>query len=217
MIAQMIDGEQAGFDAVVEIGGEIGDLIGEVDDLGFERRSLIEEIGREFRVPGCGVVTRVLDDAFADTEREVEAAMRGVALLEVLDDAQSVDVVVEAQSMTLQGAIESAFAGVAEGRMADVVDQRERFSEVFVERERAGDVTGDLHDFDRMCQARAEVIRGARGEDLRLAGEASKGASLHDALAVALERSSVRVRRRGKGAGEQRRRVVIRYGSRVLG
>jgi hypothetical protein len=51
--------------------------------------------------------------------------MVGVALLEVLDDAERVEVVVEAEAVALEAAVEGAFAGVAEGRMADVVDERE--------------------------------------------------------------------------------------------
>ena len=35
---------------VVEVGGEIGDLVGKVDDLGFERRALVEEVGGELGV-----------------------------------------------------------------------------------------------------------------------------------------------------------------------
>ncbi len=41
VLAQVRNFEQAGFDAVVEVGGEVGDLVGEVDDLSFERRGLI--------------------------------------------------------------------------------------------------------------------------------------------------------------------------------
>jgi hypothetical protein len=83
------------------------------------------------------VVAGVLDDAFADAEGEVEAAVGGVALLEVLDDAQGVEVVVEAQAVALEALVEGALAGVAEGRMADVVDQGEGLGEVFVEAEGA--------------------------------------------------------------------------------
>jgi hypothetical protein len=71
--------------------------------------------------------------------------------------------------------------------MADVVDQGEGFGEVFVEAERGGDVAGDLRDFHGVGEAAAEVVGGAAGEDLGLAGEAAEGAGLHDALAVALE------------------------------
>ena len=46
------------------------------------------------------VVARVLDDALANTECEVEPAMRGIALLEVLDDAERMQVVVEPAAVT---------------------------------------------------------------------------------------------------------------------
>jgi hypothetical protein len=37
-----------------------------------------------------GIVARVFDDSLANTEREIEAAVRGIALFKVLHDAQSV-------------------------------------------------------------------------------------------------------------------------------
>ncbi len=152
---------------------------------------------------GNAVVAGVLDDAFADPEGEVQSAVGGVALLEVLDDAEGVDVVVEAQAVALEAAVESALAGVAEGRVADVMHERESFGKIFVERERAGYVAGDLGDFHGVGQARAEVVGGAGGEDLGLAGEAAEGASLHDAVAVALEGGAVGVRRGRKFARKE--------------
>ncbi len=50
LAAHLVQGENAGFVAVVEVGGGVGDLIGEVDELGFERRPLIEQVGGEFRM-----------------------------------------------------------------------------------------------------------------------------------------------------------------------
>ncbi len=126
MLADVADLEQAGLDAIVKIGGEVGDLVGEVDDLGFERRPRSRKYGASSGCSSDGVVAGVLDDAFADAEGEIEAAMGGVALLEVLADAERMEVVVEAQAVPLQAVVESALAGVAEGRMADVVDQGER-------------------------------------------------------------------------------------------
>jgi hypothetical protein len=95
--ADLFEGEDAGVEAVVEVGGEVGDLVGQVDELGFEGRELVEEVFGQFGVVGGGVVAGVLDDAFADGEGEVEAAKGGVALLEPGDDAQGVEVVVEAR------------------------------------------------------------------------------------------------------------------------
>ena len=76
------------------------------------------------------VVARVLDDALAHAQRQIESAMRGVPLLEVLDDAQRVNIVVEAAAVTAQAAVERPLSSVAEGRMTDVVDECERFGEV---------------------------------------------------------------------------------------
>jgi hypothetical protein len=48
------------------------------------------------------------------------------------------------------------------------------------------------------------VVGGARGEDLRFACEAAEGSGLDDALAIALEGRTLRVRRRGVVAHEER-------------
>ncbi len=211
--ADVADLEQAGLDAVVEVGGEVGDLVGEVDDLGFEWGALAEKVGGEFGVLIGGVVAGVLDDALADAEGEVEAAMGGVALLEVLDDAEGVEVVVEAAAVALEALVQGALAGVAEGRVADVVDEGEGLGEVFVEAERAGDGAGDLGDLDGVGEAAAEVVGGAAGEDLGLAGEAAEGARLHDAFAVALKGGAEVAERRGVHTGQKR---IVRVGDRVI-
>ena len=93
--ADFVEREQMRFVAVVEVGGVVGDLVGQVDELGFERRTLVEQIFGEFRMFLRAVVVRVLDDAFADFEGQVQAAEGGVALFEIFDDAQGVQVVVE--------------------------------------------------------------------------------------------------------------------------
>ena len=152
--------EDAGVEAVVEIGGEVGDLVGEVDELGFERRELVEEVFGELGVVGGGVVARVLDDAFADGEGEVEAAKGGVALFKPGDDAQGVEVVVEAEAVGAEALVEGFFAGVAEGRMADVVDQGESLGELGIEAEGGGQGAGDLGDFKGVGEAAAEVVAG---------------------------------------------------------
>ena len=215
VVADVLDLEEAGLDSVVEVGGEVGDLVGEVDDLGLERGALAEEVGGEFGVLVGAVVAGVLDDAFADAEGEVEAAVGGVALLEVLDDAEGVEVVVEAAAVALEALVEGAFAGVAEGRVADVVDQGEGLGEVLVEAEGGGGGTGYLGDLHGVGEAAAEVVGGAAGEDLGLAGEAAKGPGLDDALAVALEGGSSGSGGGWVDAGEERVAVVRGDGAEV--
>ena len=42
--------EDSGSEAVFEIGGQVGDFVGEIDELGFERGELVEEVFGELWV-----------------------------------------------------------------------------------------------------------------------------------------------------------------------
>jgi hypothetical protein len=90
----------------------------------------------------------VLDDPFTNAECEIESAMRGVTLFEVLDDAQSVQVVVEASPMTSEAPVQSALTGVSKRRMTDVMNQRKRLGQVFIQAKRGGRSAGDLRDLN---------------------------------------------------------------------
>ena len=85
--------------------------------------------------------------------------MRRVTLLEVFDDAQRMKIVVEAQTVTLQAAIERSLAGVTEGRMPDIVNQGEGFGKVLVQVEGTGDRTGDLGDLPSCASGASESDR----------------------------------------------------------
>ena len=141
------------------------------------------------------VIAGVLDDAFADFEGQVQAAEGGVALLEIFDDAKSVQIVVEDQAVLAHGGVQRFFARVAERRMADVVHQGQGFGEIDIEIQGSGDGAGDLRDFERVGEAVAEVVGVAAGEDLRLGFEAAESAGVNDAVAVALKIIAVGMRR----------------------
>src|ERR1700733_11679352 len=85
VLANVANFEQARLHTVVKVCRKVSDLVGEIDQLRFERRPLIKKIFCEFRMLVDLVITRVLDDALANAECEIESTMRGVALLEVLD------------------------------------------------------------------------------------------------------------------------------------
>jgi len=179
--------------------------------LRFEGRKLAEEEFGEFGMVWGGVVAGVLDDAFAYGEGEVEAGESGVALLEAGDDAEGVEVVVEAEAVDTEGGVEGLFSGVAEGRVADVVDQGERFGERRIEAESGGEGSSDLGDFKGVGEAAAGVVafRAAAGEDLGLAGQPAEGAGVQDAGAIAGEGCAIGMRRFGVGSrGERLERVI---------
>jgi hypothetical protein len=199
-LAHLLQREDAGVEAVVQVGGQVGDLVGQIDQLRFQRRKLVEEVLGQLRVLGGGVVARVLDDALAHAQRQIQPAKAGVALLKPGHDAQRVQVVVEAQAQAAQALVEGLFAGVAKGRMADVVRQRQRLGQLRIQPQRAASVR-DLGHFQGVGQAAAEVVRrgvaGQAREDLRLAGQAAKGARVQNAGAVAGKGRAVGVRRLG--------------------
>jgi hypothetical protein len=130
--------------------------------------------------------------------------MRGIALLEVFDDAQGVQVVVEAEAMTAKTCVQRTLTGVAEGRVAYVVNQGEGLGEVFVEAESVGRGAGDLRNLHGMGEAAAEVIRSATGEDLCLTRESTEGTRLDDPLPVTLEGCAGWPKGRGMDARQQR-------------
>ena len=193
------DGEDAGVQAIVEVGGEVGDFVGEVDQLGLEGRTKIEEIRGEFGMSGARVIARVLDDAFTHREGEVEAAPGGIALFKPGDDAECVQVVVEAEAMVAQGGIERLFAGMAKGRMTDVVGQGEGLGEFAIQAQSAARVRGNLGHFKRVGEPAAKVVAGqvAReaGEDLGFSGQATKCAGVKNAGGVAREGRAIGMRR----------------------
>ena len=190
MFADVTDIKQARLHAIVEIRCEVSNLVGEIDQLRLERRSLVEKIIAEFRMLRSAVVARVLDDAFAHAKRQVESTVRGIALLKVLDDAQRVKIMVEPAAVPRQAAVKGTLAGVAEGWMADIVNQRKRLRQILVQAKCGRDRTGDLGNLDGVGQPAAKVVGGAAGKDLRLPCQTPEGAGLHDPLAIALEGSA---------------------------
>ena len=154
----------------------------------------------------------MFDDAFPDGEGEVEPAKGRIALFKPGNDAQGVQIVVEGEAVGAEGVVQGFFAGVAEGRMADVVYQGEGFGEFRIECERGGEGAGDLGDFEGVGKPIAEVVggrgerlvRGESGEDLGFAGEAAEGARVEDSGGVAGEGSAVGVRRLRMGAKGER-------------
>ena len=95
-------------------------------------------------------------------------------------------VVVEA-AVAGHAGVERVLAGMAEGRVAEVVGERDRLGEVVVEPERARQRPGDLRHLDRMGEPGAEMVALVMDEHLGLVGEAAEGGRVDDAVPVALE------------------------------
>ena len=103
----------------------------------------------------------MLQNAFACLERQIQAVVGRVALFQRVDDAQALQVVLEPRALgvvTLQASIQRILPGMTKRRMAQVVRQRNRFDQVFIELQRAGDGAPQLRHFQRMRQPGAEQV-----------------------------------------------------------
>ena len=142
---------------------------------------------------GRGGIDRVIDEgavvlgqALERLPGEIEALERRVAGLETGDDAQRLRIVIEA-AMGRHRRVELGLAGMAEGRMAEIVGERQRLREILVEAEHAGDRARDLRHLEAVGEPRAVMIAFVIDEDLGLVFEATKGRRVEDAIAVALK------------------------------
>jgi hypothetical protein len=70
--------------------------------------------------------------------------------------------------------------------MTEVVGERDGFSEVFIQLERAGDAAGNGGNFHRVREPCAEMITRAVQKNLRFVFKPAEGARVDDAVAIAL-------------------------------
>ena len=192
MIANFIEVEDGSGEAVFQVGGEVCDLVSQIDELGFEGRLLVEKVSGQLRMGGRAVITGVLDDAFADGEGQVETREGGVAFFKAGDDAEGVEVVVKAEVVGAEGLVEGVFSGVAKRRVTDVVDQSESLGERGIESQGSGGGAGDLGYLKGVGEAAAGVVAFEAsacdpGENLSFAGEATEGLGVQDAADVTNE------------------------------
>jgi hypothetical protein len=75
----------------------------------------------------------VFHDTLADFEGEVEPGEAGIAVLESLNDAQGVMVMIETLAEALHLAVEFFLAGMGVGRVADVVNQGQGLGKIAVQ------------------------------------------------------------------------------------
>src|SRR5712664_2536951 len=176
--------EKLGFQSVVEIGGVVRDFIHPVDELCLERRAQIEKVFGKLRKFRAGIIARMLDDALAHFEGEIQSGKIEIALFELFDDAQRVQIVIEIATVRAHQFVKLSLAGVAEGRMANVVNESESFGELGVQAQSGSDGARDLRDFKSVRQAVAKVVRIERGENLRLGFETPEGSRVNDAVAI---------------------------------
>ena len=135
----------------------------------------------------------MLEDAFAGFKAEVQAVVIGIALLQHIDHAQALQVVLKAAVRGHAG-VERVLPGVAKRGVAQIVREGDGFRQVFFQIQRAGDGAGQLRHFQAVREARAEHVAFVVHEHLRFVNQPPEGRGVNDAVAVALELAA-----RGRG------------------
>jgi hypothetical protein len=150
------------------------------------------------------VIPRVLDDPLANAQCKIQPTMCRIALLEVLNDPQRVQVVVESTPVTRKTPIQRSLPGMAKGRMSNIMNQRQRLGQIFVQSKRGSSSSSDLSHFNRMGKPAAKMVGGTAGKYLRLPRQTPERASLHNTLAVTLKRRTRGAVGRGVDTGQKK-------------
>ena len=180
--------------------GVVGDVVRDRRGLRFKAGEAIE-IQREQRVeirhgprqqrarlgPRPDQRAIVLDQPLQRFPGKVQPVELGIAMLQRRDDPQRLGVVVEA-AISRHLPVEGPLAGMAEGRVAEIMDQRDGLGEILVEPQSPGEGAGDLRHLDRVGQAGAKMIALVGDENLGLVLQPAKGGGMDDPVAIALER-----------------------------
>ena len=108
-------------------------------------------------------VARMLDDAFAHLECQIQSSKSGIPHFEIFDNPQGMQIVIEAVAEPLHLAVQLVFPGVREGRMADIVGQGQRFGKALVQLQDAGRGARDVAREDRLDHEAPEPGPGEDG------------------------------------------------------
>src|SRR6185437_15072232 len=185
--AQILEIDELGTNAVVDVVIVVGNLVGQVGDLRFEAGlAPVEETLTEL-AQLAGVTYRTMfEDAFTALEGQVETTELRIALFQLIHHAQGLDVVLE-PSIGAHTLIQRILAGVTEWSMAEIVRKADGLRERLVQPQSARHGLGDLGNFDRMGYPGAIQVAFVIDEDLRFVNQTPEGIRMDDAVAVALE------------------------------
>jgi len=171
---------------VVDVVIVVGDLIGQVGNLRLETRLLASDEA----LPDLAELARlaqraVLEDPLAAFERQIEPTEIRVAVLELVDHPQRLQIVLEA-AIGAHASVQRVLPGMAERCVPQIVRKADRLRERLVEPKRMGNGAGDLCDLDGMGDSRAIEVALVVDEHLRLVHEAPESIGMDDPVAVAL-------------------------------
>ena len=149
----------------------------------------------------------VFEDPFARFKSQVQPVVIWVAVFQLIDHAQALQVVLKAAEIG-HAFVQRVLACVAERRVPEVVRQRNGFHQVFMQAQRPGDGARQLRHLQRMRHPRAKQVAFVVDEHLRLVDQPPERGGMNDAVTVSLEFVARGRGRRGVKAPARRGRVA---------
>ena len=126
----------------------------------------------------------MFDDPLERLPRKVQALKVGIAVLQLGDHAEGLDVVVKA-AIGLHALLQLILARMAKGRVAKVMGESDGFAQIRIQSHRRGDRPRNLSNLERVGQTGAEVVAFMGDKDLRLFLQPAKGRGVDDPIPVA--------------------------------
>ena len=154
---------------VIEIVTVIRDLVCQIGNLRLQRRVLVFLASHET------VRTLVLPQAFAHLECQVQTWEIRVWPFKQLHRPHTLTIVIE-PAVIAHAFGQHFLAGMSERRVPQIMRKRNRFRQILVQAQRAGDGAADRGDLDGMRQARAQMIASSVKKNLGLVFHAAERA-----------------------------------------
>jgi hypothetical protein len=184
---ELFERDQPGTQTIIYVVVVVGYFIGQIAYLRFQRRTFIlEKATSDFTELPSRRRGAMLEDARARLEHQIQTIESSVALLQLVDDAQGLEVMLESV-MFYHAFVECILTGMTEGRMSKIVGKSDRFGQVIIDFQCTGNRTGNLCNLNRVRQACPEQIAFVIDEYLRLVFQSPKCSGMYDAIAITLK------------------------------
>jgi hypothetical protein len=146
---QLLQGDQPGAHAVVDVVGVVGNFVREIAKLGFQsglgplQKPPADPTGFDSFQPARVDHRAMLENALARLEAKVQAVKLRVALFERIDHPQALQVVLKTTVLRHAG-VERVLASMTERRMPQIMRQCDGLHQVFIEPQRPRDGAAQL-------------------------------------------------------------------------
>ena len=127
----------------------------------------------------------MLEDALAAFESKVEPVEVGVAVLEFVDDAKRLQVVLKTAEGSHAG-IQGILTGMTEWRMTKIMSQADSLRQGLIEVQGRGDGARYLRNFHGVRQTGSIQVAFMIDEHLGLVDQSAESVGMDDAIAIAL-------------------------------